>query len=386
MKVDLDELAKMGEQGYVRKVVHPRGHLELFNYTEACTYEGVWNDTTRQCRGLILDLQGNVVARPFAKFFNHGEPNAPELDLDAPVIVTDKMDGSLGILYDDLMGSYAIATRGSFTSEQAIHASLLWNERYFSAWAPPAGVTCLFEIVYPRNRIVVDYGELDDIVLLGARETETGAHVDSRILEWPGLATEEHPYSTLRAALEAPPRPGQEGLVVFFPDSGERVKLKQDDYVAIHRLVFGLTARRVWERCGVHDLHARGLSPKQIGISLQMDLGDIAGVLEAAPDGNWMDEMLQIVPEEFGTWAKATTKRIKAEADDWETALLERMLRVSGAMRPPFERKELALAIQQEPKEFQAALFHLADKKPIRSFAWRAVKPEHETFKPEEGE
>jgi RNA ligase len=377
----IQELKEMVAQGYVRRVVHPGGHLELFNYTEKCTYEGIWTETTRQCRGLILDLEGNIVARPFAKFFNHSEPHAPDLDLDAPVTVTDKMDGSLGILY----GPGAIATRGSFTSDQAVHAMGVWLERYMD-WEPPAGITCLYEIIFPANRIVVDYGDMDDLVLLGARNIATGEDVDSRILEWPGPSTEVHPYTTLRAALEAPPRPGQEGLVVFFPDSGERVKIKQEDYVAIHRLVFGLTARRVWEHAGVHDLNGIGLSPKQIGIALQMDPLEVQGVIDAAPGGNWMDELLMIVPEEFAAWAIRTHDAIVANVDGWEQEAwdaMDRLVNEDGIS--PLERKDAALLIKEESKELQGALFALLDGKSIRAFAWRSVKPEHETYKAEEG-
>jgi RNA ligase len=384
MTLDLEELAAMVEQGYVRRVVHPRGHLALYNYSEKTTYEGVWNDTTRQCRGIILDLSGNVVARPFSKFHNYGEPNAPDLDLDIPVIVTDKLDGSMGtLLYDGL--EWMFATRGSFTSDQALHATEVWRERYESIWLPPAGTTCIFEIVYSANRIVVSYGDLDDIILLGARDIATGKDVDASTLGWPGPATEVHPYPTLRAALEAPPRPGQEGLVVFFPDSGERLKLKQEDYVQIHRLVFGLTARRVWERSGVHDLHRGGLGLKQIGIALQMDLDDIQGILDAAPDADWMAELLQIVPEEFGTWAKNTAARIMADVDRWEFDVEATMEIVRGSIIAG-DRKAAAMAIQKQRKEIQGALFALLDGKSIRAFAWRAVKPEHETYKAEEGE
>ena len=381
--IDLVELAAMVEQGYVRKVVHPHGRLELYNYSEQCTYEGLWNETTRQCRGLILDLSGNVVARPFRKFFNYGEPNAPELDLDAPVTVTDKLDGSMGTLFYDGT-AWTFATRGSFTSDQALHATDVWRERYESAWLPPAGTTCIFEICYPANRIVVDYGDLDDLILLGARDIATGDEVDSRILEWPGPSAELHPYATLREALEAPPRPGQEGLVVFFLDSRERLKIKQEDYVAIHRLVFGLTARRVWERSGVHDLNQGGLGTKQIGIALQMDPSDVEGVLTAAPDGDWMAELLQIVPEEFAAWAIRTRDRLFEELIAWERQV-QLAYGVVDASQPA-DRREAAMLIQAQAKDIQGSLFALLDGKSIRPFAWRAIKPEHETYKPEEGE
>ena len=398
MSIDLAELGSMVEQGYVRKVVHPLGHLELFNYSEKCTYEGIWNDTTRQCRGLILDLEGNVVARPFKKFFNYGEGHAPDLDLDAPVVVTDKLDGSLGIRYLAPDGDWAIATRGSFASDQAIHATALLRTKYAKARQMRDDLTYLFEIVYAANRIVVDYGDMDDLILLDIIDTATGEGRSPASVVgydpdnppwgyWPGPRAEVFEHPTLRHALEAPPRPGQEGLVVYFPDSGERVKLKQEDYVSIHRLVFGLTARRVWEHAGVHDLNGNGLAVKQIGIALQMDPAEVQGMIDAAPGGNWMDELLMIVPEEFAAWAIRTHDAIIASVDGWEQEArdaMDRLVNEDGIS--PLERKDAALLIKEESKELQGALFALLDGKSIRAFAWRVVKPEHETFKAEEGE
>lgn len=70
----------------------------------------------------------------------------------------------------------AIATRGSFTSEQAGHATAVLHTCY-PRFEPPEGLTVLFEIVYPGNRIIVDYCDTDDLVLLGAVDTATGDYV-----------------------------------------------------------------------------------------------------------------------------------------------------------------------------------------------------------------
>src|SRR3954469_17993310 len=160
-------LADMVGGGYIRTQNHPSLPLLIHNYTEKAQYENVWNAATLACRGLVVSRDGRVLARPFAKFFNHGQPGAPELDLDGPVAVTDKADGSLGVLFPTPDG-WAVATRGSFDSEQARHATKVWRSRYAGSFQPPEGLTLLFEIIYPGNRIVLDYGDLDDLVLLGA--------------------------------------------------------------------------------------------------------------------------------------------------------------------------------------------------------------------------
>src|ERR1700744_2448922 len=63
---------------------HPTRNLTILNYTERCQYErGLWNEVTLACRGLIHDGAGNVVARPFRKFFNYGQGEAGAIDLSA---------------------------------------------------------------------------------------------------------------------------------------------------------------------------------------------------------------------------------------------------------------------------------------------------------------
>jgi RNA ligase len=254
------ELDEMESQGYVRSRVHPDDNeLWILNYTEKAAYEGYWNNVTLNCRGLIVDAFGNLIARPFPKFFNYGQAGCPTIDLDAPAVITDKLDGSLGILYRNRdTGKYAIATRGSFESDQAVHATEILNTKYAN-YTPPGGITMLFEIIYPENRIVCDYGDMDDLVLLGSVHNASGDNWDGADLDWdwPGPVAEMFPYQTMREALAAEPRVGKEGFVVNLFIEGIRVKIKQEDYIALHRIVTGLNARSVWQ--ALLDYNLQGL-------------------------------------------------------------------------------------------------------------------------------
>ena len=145
--------------GQVTERYHPTLPLRIYNYSAEVQYSNRWNDVTLNCRGLILDEDYNIVARPWKKFFNLGQVDLP-IQLTDSVEIMDKADGSLGILYpvvhpDGFDVNWAIATRGSFASEQAIHATAVWNDKY-SHLLPEAGLTFLYEIVYPANRIVLN--------------------------------------------------------------------------------------------------------------------------------------------------------------------------------------------------------------------------------------
>ena len=135
------------EKGWILVHRHPTQELYIHNYTAKVQYEGAWNEITLSCRGLILDAAYNVVARPFAKFFNLGEQTQ---DIpDSTFEVYEKMDGSLGILYWIDEQPY-IATRGSFTSIQAEKANELLHGKY-SGNIPLLDKT---RVSFPLNRSI----------------------------------------------------------------------------------------------------------------------------------------------------------------------------------------------------------------------------------------
>lgn len=388
---DLADLEQAIADGFVTARPHPTLPLVIYNYTDQTTFSRAWTPVTRQCRGLIADTDGKIVARSFPKFFNHNEPGAPEIRADDGVTVTDKMDGSLGILYPTGDGSHAIATRGSFASEQAQHATVLWQERYADKFTPSPGMTYLFEIVYPNNRIVVDYGDLDDLVLLGGIENDYGTSFrpdDTQALgEWPGPRTKVFEYATFGDALAAPPRPGQEGLVVQRWHSEDRIKLKQDDYVALHRILTGVTARVLWEFLAVNECweHANPRPSEKGGplsyLTRKLHTGPdrIEQIRAAGP--SWFTDYLTGVPEEFRDWVEqridelasaATTARYQVE--DTTAQLAEQCGLTVGQQIPRERRKDTVLAAQKLTDEWRQVIACLEGNE-MRTWAWMQCYP-----------
>jgi RNA ligase len=306
--IDLSVLNEMLAARYVRETFHPTLPYSILNYTAAAQYDRVWNPVVRACRGLIWhNATGEVLARPFPKFHNYGEHEEGALDLEAPAVVTEKLDGSLGILYPTPSG-HAVATRGSFASEQALHATALWRRHYEQHWRPEPGLTYLFEIVYPGNRVVVDYGDRDDLVLVAVLDVETGLPASPTY--WPGPRAREHPYRTLAEALAAPPRENSEGLVVYLPATNERVKIKQDDYVALHRILTGTNARNVWEVAAVRACAPSIRELKHWGTYLGIDPARAEEVLALG------DDWLESVPDEFYAWVGEVRSTVESQASE----------------------------------------------------------------------
>src|SRR5688572_4275446 len=107
---DIQKLVRAGESsweqyGDVRSLYFE--DFVLFNYSAKAQYAGRWNWFELNSRGLILNATtGEVVALPFPKFFNWGELDRTT---DATIqYITEKIDGSLGILYRVVDG-YRIA-------------------------------------------------------------------------------------------------------------------------------------------------------------------------------------------------------------------------------------------------------------------------------------
>lgn len=367
---------EMKKAGYVRVQKHPTADLFIHNYTEKAQFDRMWNSVTSQCRGLILDGQGNVVARPFPKFFNYSDPDCGVLDMEAPVKVTDKMDGSLGILYHDGTG-WAIATRGSFTSDQAKHASMLLATKY-SFWEPNPGWTYLFEIIYPENRIVLDYGGMDDLVYLGRVHIGSGETLGPTVSAWPGKVAHTFEADSLAEALEMVPRDNAEGVVVHFicDPSEKRVKIKQADYVALHRVMTGTNARTLWEFLAVnacqHLIPAD--KPKHWGSKLKIDPVKAQEILNIGDD--WMSKMLKNVPDEFFEWVKFTLADLLVGVRN----LHAHITRMADVMRvqqdiDQISRAEVVRLLREEtPEHWQATLMAL-DKQDITGYCWVSNYP-----------
>lgn len=337
--VDLKELEERKAAKLLRSERHPFLPLTIWNYTQRTQYAGAWDEYTLMCRGLILDDEGKIVARPFPKFFNLGEPSAPPVP-DEPFVVQEKLDGSLiiGFRYKD---HWSFASRGSFVSEQSVKAAKLAHYKYALLDRMEYGKTYLFEVIYPSNRIVIDYGNEEALYLLAVIDNETGRDYPLSQFDL-GKIVPHYPEHTDLSAL--PERENAEGYVVRFA-SGLRLKVKHPEYVRLHRLMSHATPKAVWEAV-------------QNGV-------DIEEWLEGVPD-EFHDEIAKL--------SDALLEEYSRIADDAES----RYAAMRAALGPNASRKEYALKIQQAPRELQPILFAMLSGKETDAVIWKMLKPRKE--------
>lgn len=239
-----EDLEKEIELGYIHKKKHPEYPIYLYDYSCNAQFEKHWNDVTLNCRGLILDENYNVIAKPFPKFFNYEELSELNIKIpDEPWEIYSKEDGSLGILYQYDKKTF-IATRCSFISNQAKWATNYLNKNY-------PGIpfnktrTYLFEIIYPENRIVVDYKNKEKLLLLAILDNNKNKEYPTEGLgfETPMKYIGVKKFETVRDTIK---RKNAEGFVIKFK-SGLRVKMKYKEYVELHKIFSGINERIVIE-------------------------------------------------------------------------------------------------------------------------------------------
>lgn len=313
--------------------VKERGDLLLFKYNRKAITESRWNYFEQVSRGLIVNRRtGQIVARPFDKFFNWGEGGRMTT---APIKrIWEKLDGSCGVFYQHA-GERRIATLGSFDGEQAQWATEFLNTHY-SGVDVPAGITLVFEIIYPGNRVVVDYGDREALVLLAARNIKSGAYVpietvaDVLNMELP-RSVDVTNCATVDQLVELVQQlpSSEEGYVAEFEDES-RFKFKGPAYLELAKIVHGLTFDHVVQAYfDGRNLYNSDL-PEELRSQVEewveeiyANMGRLSGRVE---------ELYQVAPKatrkEFALWVKAEAPQFApllfARADDRELAALIR--------------------------------------------------------------
>lgn len=250
---DIKELKSLEEKGLLMssKTNDPYFNgLTIYKYSKECQAKGAWNETLINCRGVILDKEGSVIGRPFKKFFNTFELDnnyVKGLFEKFTYDIMEKLDGSMGTLFY-YNGKWLCATGGSFMSEQA-----LWFRKKLFAYnlsELDKNCTYVLELIYRENKIVVDYGGEDRLVLLGEVLTETGKSSNySRIkdiaqkvgFEYPKIYTK----TEMDKIIKTNPK-NMEGFVIRF-SNGEMVKIKLENYIKLHRLLKNITPKEIWK-------------------------------------------------------------------------------------------------------------------------------------------
>ena len=212
---------------------------------------------TLECRGIILDAAKNweVVSMAFKRFANYGESWAAPIDWST-ARVEEKLDGSKLVMYW-YNGGWQVSTSGMPDAKGPVGDLLTmpFRELFWEVFTelrlplpPDPNCTWVFELCTPYNRGVIKH-ESSSLTLIGVRNRLT--------FEEQNTENYKHLYpiakrftltdidSVLQAASAIDPSK-DEGFVVV-DAQWNRVKVKSEQFVALHNMKDHMSYKRVLE-------------------------------------------------------------------------------------------------------------------------------------------
>lgn len=334
-----------------------KNDLLLYNYTRTAEYDSAWDEITLNSRATLVDKKkGKRICYSFPKFFNLNQhETTKEANLpNEPFEVFEKVDGSL-LVITPWRGELIVTTRGSFYSPQATFAKKLIDKKYpFLFKCLREGECILAEVIYPENRIIVDYGDMEDIVVLAWAKPADDATDDFVELSYDtvidacnqlGLkCAKKHKMDKLEDVVSHVSKLDwqDEGLVVRYW-SGLRVKVKSSEYLRIAKVKQHLSPKYVWEamRDSVYENYIKGL------------------------------------PDELFDDVKAMYATLLHERNSWTKNFL--MIR-NSANQVFTEKKDYALWVKSNPELYWGGLFCMYDlndinEKKLEHIVYSIIKP-----------
>jgi len=249
-----------------------------------------------------------------------------------------------------------VSSAGSFTSAQAVVAETLLKEKYANLkhWSIMEGKTYLFELLFPLNKIVVDYGGEEKLVLLAVRDTDTGNELDDILMYAKGIGfdvvEEVHlNIDELKNEVKRKDFINKEGFVVVF-ENGFRVKIKYEEYFRLHKIICNVNEKFVWEFVS---------QDKPIS--------------------------LENIPDETFQFIKNTVASLNSEFQEKKDYILGSYVDAIRELNESYGKgnwvkKDFAICILPKYKKISGALFHLYENRydAFKKNVWDSIKPEYE--------
>ena len=218
-------LMKYKRKGLLKCQRHPTLPLTIWNYTDKAKITRVWNNVTKMCRALVVDDDGYVVARSFPAFFDIAEGRHTATP---GYVIQEKLDGSLVLLFH-YQGTWIVTSRGSFVSDQAKQAGKMLQSKYQTDGLDMQK-TYVFEVIYPENRVIVDYQDRQELVYLASFYPTGQEASDSVAMQRKGFPVVRTFRNLDYTRARQLAWDNAEGFVVKF-DSGDRCKVKFEKYL-----------------------------------------------------------------------------------------------------------------------------------------------------------
>ena len=282
---------------------------------------------TRELRGIVFDsVSGEVVARPFPKFFNLGE-DACTVTEDTEVSANEKIDGSLvtAFVYNQRIQLASKGSLNSWVTQEAIQL-LTANHKKLVKDLYDRGYTTIFEYISKDKPVVIHYPH-SKLIFVGARSTYSGElmtpEVIVEIAERYNVPYAHIQFQNVQAWEIKKSIRNKEGIegVVAYADSANIAKIKTEWYFLLNKY------------------SPMNLTEKQIRKAFfEQTIDDIYSSLPEASK--------QRVNEVIAKITKRIEKRVKEVSEFFET------------VNTSISRKEFALLVQKSVKPEQRSIYY----------------------------
>lgn len=246
---------------HVQSKVFPELYLFKYNQIKSPMRERI----VQESRGIILNAENEwvIVARSYDKFFNYKEELAENIDWNTSKIY-EKLDGSIMTLYW-YKEKWRVASNGNPDAAGEVwndyNKTITFKDLFWDTWNNlgyelPGELfkdTCfMFELMTPLNKVVITHKNCK-LVLHGARNIKINQEYDpihvikSANFNW-NVCT-SYSFRDIESVVNSANTIRgyeQEGYIVV-DDNFKRVKIKSDEYVALHYLREQLCPRKMLE-------------------------------------------------------------------------------------------------------------------------------------------
>lgn len=352
--IDVNKLEGYIDSGFITCKFHKQfKDLMILSYGRETVQQQHWTPLTMRCRGLIVNMTtGDVIARPFEKFFDAGDPasvppSGYELEsrADRPLVL-EKLNGSLGILYTGPDDQHYIASKASFHSKHAEWATNWYRENVrHGAW--PFGYTPVFEMICQDIQPHTVKYDKDGLYLIGLINIDTGEELPYELLV--SFAAHNNVGAarkfdlTLEQAMAAE-TPNEEGYVIAWHRPGTtplRVRVKFKEFLRKRKLFNSITQKLVFE--------------------------------QMCNDRHFDEEALSLLPAHLA-------QRVR----DWQSDLRSEYFRIKHsasiimqrALTECSTRKEFAKFVNIRP--FAPVCFALMDEKDYKRVIWKIIEKNYQ--------
>lgn len=176
MKIKPEELKEFVENNpklVTRKESKTYPGLFVLKYARSVFYDHKWSEheLIKECRGLVVDAEYNVVIRPFTKIHNYLEEGAgKKWDNNSLLLITKKINGFMAAA-TNVDGKLIVSTTGSLDSDFVGYAKTYLDKLDVNTLMQ--GFTYMFEIVHPDDPHIIPE-------VAGAHFLAAVSHLDGR--------------------------------------------------------------------------------------------------------------------------------------------------------------------------------------------------------------